>query len=303
MPSDSTNSPADPLAVLSTPDERRRPRARFAIELRQRLEEAAVSDESDNRTAGRRAAEGRAVTPYTGGVSNLFYFTLPAPDLDRSKAFFGRVLGWEVAGGSLGGHVANVTPSGGLWPGGAANEQSVFIVVDDIEEAAAKVVELGGVVEGPISGGAPGRFVSCRDDQGTQFHLQAAGEGEYLEYARNPVKGSSHGDLFYFSLPVADGERARRFYGELFGWELTEPGQQGGMNAHNLIIDGGVQAGKDGDRVQLWFRVDDLAAAIDVIRDLGGDATDIEDTPEGRISYCHDDQGVAFGLAEPAPGF
>ncbi len=243
-----------------------------------------------------------AVTPFTGGVSNLFYFTLPAPDLERSKAFYGRVLGWEVGGGSLGGHIANVTPAGGLFPGGAVGEQSVFIVVDDIDAAAAKVVELGGVVEGEISGGEPGRFVSCRDDQGTQFHLQTAGEGPYLEYARNPEKGSGHGDLFYFSLPVPDGERARRFYGELFGWELTDPASQGGMNAHNLIIDGGVGVGRAGDHAELWFRVDDLAAAVDLIRELGGDASDIEDTPEGLISYCHDDQGVAFGLAEPTPG-
>lgn len=298
MTSDTTNSPADPLAVLSTPDERRQPRVRFATELRQRLQEAAMSAETSDQTV----TEG-GVTAYTGGVSNLFYFTLPAPDMERSKAFFGRVLGWQVAGGSLGGHIANVTPAGGLFPGRAADEPTVFIVVDDIEEAAAKVVELGGVVEGRIEGGAPGRFVSCRDDQGTQFHLQSAGEGEYLEYARNPEKGSSHGDLFYFSLPVPDGERARRFYGELFGWELTDPGPQGGMNAHNLIIDGGIGAGRDGDHAELWFRVDDLAAAIELIRELGGDATDIEDTPQGLISYCHDDQGVPFGLAEPAAGF
>ena len=83
------------------------------------------------------------------------------------------------------------------------------------------------------------------------FHLQSAGEGQYLEYARNPVKGSQHGDLFYFSLPVPDGERARRFYGELFGWDFAAPESQGGMNARNLLIDGGIGAGRDGDHVEL----------------------------------------------------
>lgn len=244
-----------------------------------------------------------AVTPFTGGVGNLFYFTVPAPNLDRSTAFFSRVLGWEVAGGALGGHIANVTPAGGLLPGGTDGDQSAFIVVDDIEAAVAKVAELGGVIDGEVVRGDSGAFVACRDDQGTRFHLQDPGQGQYLEYARNPEKGSNHGDLFYFSLPVADGDRARRFYGGLFGWELTEPGPQGGMNAHNLTIDGGVRAGQDGDHVQLWFRVDDVAATVEVVRELGGDATDPEDTPQGRVSYCHDDQGVEFGLAEPAPGF
>lgn len=302
MPSDPDNSPVDPFAVLSTPDEPRQPRARFAGELRQRLQEAAMPHHTDDRTSD-GPVDDTTVTAYTGGVSNLFYFTLPAPDLERSKVFYRRVLGWEIAGGSLGGHIANVTPAGGLFPGGEEGEQSVFIVVDDIEDAAAKVVELGGVVEGRIEGGAPGRFVSCRDDQGTRFHLQSAGAGEYLEYARNPVRGSSHGELFYFSLPVADAERARRFYGELFGWELTDPGPQGGMNASNLVIDGGIGAGREGDHVELWFRVDDLAAAVELVRELGGDATDIEDTPEGLVASCHDDQGVAFGLVEPAPGY
>jgi len=300
----------DPLSILSTPDEPRQPRARFAAQLRQRLQEAAMSSPSeqanDTETTTDPGAAGdsdTSVTPYTGGVSNLFYFMLPAPDLERSKAFFARVLGWQVGGGAMGGHIENVTPAGGLNPSSSVGEQSVFISVDDIDEAAAKLVGLGGAVEGEVQRGEAGAWLSCRDDQGTQFFIQDPGQGVYLEYARSPQSGSAHGDLFYFSLPVPDGEIGQRFYHAMFGWEFGEPGSAGGMNANNLMIEGGIGAGREGDRVELWFRVDDIGTAVAAVRDLGGDASDPEDTPQGTISFCHDDQGVAFGLAEPATGF
>lgn len=243
------------------------------------------------------------VTASTGGVSNLFYFTLPAPDLERSKAFYGRVLGWEVAGGSQGGNIDNITPAGGLSPGASPDQPTVYITVDDIEAAAAKVVELGGTVEGEIERYGAGASLSCRDDQGTQFYLQDPAGGAYVDYARAPQKGSSHGELFYFSLPVADGERGRHFYSTLFGWDFGEPGSAGGMNAHNVIVEGGIGAGRDGDRVEMWFRVDDISAAVATVRELGGSADDPFDTPQGLIAQCTDDQGVDFGLAQPAPGF
>lgn len=248
------------------------------------------------------STEESSFTSSTGGVSNLFYFTVPAPDLERSKAFFGRVLGWRVEGGSLGGHIASVTPPGGLSPGAAPDSPMVFITVDDIDNAMAKVAELGGTVAGSVNRAEAGAWVACQDDQGTWFTIQDPGGGAYAEHARKPVKGSDHGDLFYFSLPVADGEQGRRFYGELFGWDFGPAGSAGGMNARNMTTEGGIGAGRDGDHAELWFRVDDLAAAIETIRELGGDATDAEETPQGLVSFCHDDQGVAFGLAEPTPG-
>ena len=80
-------------------------------------------------------------------TGNLFYFTLPAPDLERSKVFFSRLFGWDVSGGSLGGHIANVTPAGGLFPGGDPGDRNVYLTVYDLDAAAAKVVQLGGQVE------------------------------------------------------------------------------------------------------------------------------------------------------------
>lgn len=38
------------------------------------------------------------------------------------------------------------------------------------------------------------------------------------------------GDLVYFVMPVADADKGKAFYGELFGWDFT-PGSQSGYMA------------------------------------------------------------------------
>ncbi|MFV0137334.1 hypothetical protein ACLGIH_29775 [Streptomyces sp. HMX87] len=61
----------------------------------------------------------------------------------------------------------------------------------------------------------------------------------------------------------------------------------------------------------LFFRVDDLDAAVAKVRELGGSVEGIgeEDgqdagavTRSGRFTLCRDDQGSRFGLHEPPEG-
>jgi predicted enzyme related to lactoylglutathione lyase len=48
----------------------------------------------------------------------------------------------------------------------------IFFSVPNIEEAAKRIVELGGEVDAGSSEGAGGRYLhSCRDDQGVPFGL------------------------------------------------------------------------------------------------------------------------------------
>lgn len=239
--------------------------------------------------------------PEVPTVANLFYFNVPAPDLDRSKVFWSAVLGWEVQGGSLGGHVANTNTPCGLNPGAAPNERLVYLTTFDMDASLDLVRTLGGTV---VSTDAydTGRSATCHDDQGTVFALQEPA-GEYRDHALNPTAGSAHGDLFYFALPVADGAKGREFYGRLLGWTFGAEGDEGGTHAENMVTDGGLGAGRDGDRVDYWFRVDDIADAIATVRGAGGTASEPMETPQGLVADCTDDQGVSFGLAEPAAGY
>ncbi len=103
------------------------------------------------------------------------------------------------------------------------------------------------------------------------------------------------GEPSHFELGVPDTDRARAFYGALFGWKIDERG---------WIDTGGVRGGLHGDDpetgIVLYFTVSDIQAAVQRVRELGGEADDLEEPDvSGWYTSCRDDQGVAFGLRRP----
>ena len=111
------------------------------------------------------------------------------------------------------------------------------------------------------------------------------------------------GELAFFEIGVGDAERGRAFYEGLFGWRF-EPGPSGGgfaIEAPNAP--GGMHGGDAGATPYLFFAVDDMEAALERVRELGGevDETNVEGDDAsvahfGRFRLCRDDQGSAFGL-------
>jgi uncharacterized protein len=113
-----------------------------------------------------------------------------------------------------------------------------------------------------------------------------------------------NGELSFFELGVRDAERAREFYGSLFGWEFVDEGDGATIETPN--IPGGLHGGDEGASPYLFFRVGDLDAALARVRELGGEVGDYvgSDDPElaarfGRFVLCKDDQGSSFGLHQP----
>jgi len=118
------------------------------------------------------------------------------------------------------------------------------------------------------------------------------------------------GEPDWFEIGVDDVARARTFYETLFGWqfELGPSGDESeGATIRTSGIAGGLHGGDQGAMPYLFFKVDDLDAAIEQVRELGGE---IESTPGvdpdhdsefGRFAFCRDDQGSRFGLHQPAP--
>ncbi|WP_407549953.1 VOC family protein [Streptomyces sp. Pv4-95] len=115
----------------------------------------------------------------------------------------------------------------------------------------------------------------------------------------------------FFELGVADPERGRAFYGALFGWAF-EPGPTGGGFAITTDgLPGGMHGGDKGASPYLFFRVDDMDAAVARVTELGGTVEDLGEKGEedeetvarfGRFKLCRDDQGSAFGLHQPPEG-
>jgi predicted enzyme related to lactoylglutathione lyase len=105
------------------------------------------------------------------------------------------------------------------------------------------------------------------------------------------------GDLVYFWIPVPDGEAAKRFYGELLGWEFAPGRHTEGSQITNVTPHGGISGAADSAyHPQVVFEVDDLEAAMDKVRELGGEAGEPQPGGEGRSVECRDDQGTSFHL-------
>ena len=121
------------------------------------------------------------------------------------------------------------------------------------------------------------------------------------------------GELAFFELGVEDAERARTFYGALFGWTFS-PGPSGGAGSmiRTPNVPGGLHGGDRGASPYVFFRVDDLDTAAARVRELGGTVEGLEEEAGadpsamepayGRFTLCRDDQGSPFGLVQPPTG-
>jgi uncharacterized protein len=107
------------------------------------------------------------------------------------------------------------------------------------------------------------------------------------------------GELVYFVVPARDAERAKAFYGELFGWGFATGNVPGGFHIQGSTPPGGLSGGGEGSSPSVYFSVDDIDAAVARIRELGGRAGDPEEIESGYMSSCEDDQGTSFNIWAP----
>lgn len=110
------------------------------------------------------------------------------------------------------------------------------------------------------------------------------------------------GELGYFTIPVADMERGRAFYGMLFGWQFAPDANDAYAHVANTTPPGGLHCA-EGSTPQVWFRVGDIKAAVEQVRALGGQADEPQESPSGWSTSCRDDQGTHFNLWQAAPGY
>jgi uncharacterized protein len=114
------------------------------------------------------------------------------------------------------------------------------------------------------------------------------------------------GELTFFELGVEDVERGRAFYEGLFGWRFQAGPSGQGWVISTPNVEGGMHGGDRGASPYLFFAVDDIDAAIERVRELGGtvEEMDVEGDEDsiarfGRFKMCRDDQGSPFGLHRP----
>ena len=105
------------------------------------------------------------------------WFEIGVGDVERGRAFYGALLGWELTPFGEGGLVIGTPGAGGGMHGGDAGATATtFFRVDDLDASLARVEALGGervMIDEGDEGDATrlGRFAICRDDQGSLFGL------------------------------------------------------------------------------------------------------------------------------------
>ena len=106
-----------------------------------------------------------------------------------------------------------------------------------------------------------------------------------------------HGDIAYVSVQTPDIARAVRFHRAVLGWDVDDRRvmrQQPSIGFWTVIGD---------PTLFCCYAVDDVEAARQRVRALGGTAGPIDRAPHGVTAECIDDQGTRFALwqIEPTP--
>ncbi|UQA60568.1 VOC family protein [Polyangium aurulentum] len=116
-------------------------------------------------------------------------------------------------------------------------------------------------------------------------------------------------DFCWINVMTPEAERARAFFGKLFGWTY---GEMPGVPGSQLILVGGRTAGALMDLavanmppgtpavIGVLVKVEDADAAVAKVASLGGRADQVFDALDnGRMAVCTDPNGAVFGLWQP----
>jgi predicted enzyme related to lactoylglutathione lyase len=117
--------------------------------------------------------------------------------------------------------------------------------------------------------------------------------------------------VVHFEVIGKDGEKLRRYYSELFGWEIDADNpagygiiqREGNTTAEGVGIGGGVGSGPDGydGHVTFYVEVPDVAEALAQAEDLGGTRIFGPDQVPGvdvTLGQFSDPEGHVIGLVE-----
>jgi predicted enzyme related to lactoylglutathione lyase len=232
--------------------------------------------------------------------------------MDAAADFYAGVFGWtsEAAGGGSeetqnytfflldGKRVVGYGPPG---PGEPPSWRA-HVAVESADETAAKVADAGGrTLLEPMDIMDVGRIAVFTDPAGAVFCIWQPGAHEGAQAIREP------NTLGWCECLTRDTDRAKDFYGSVFGWRADELG--GGYSIWTL---GDTEVGglSDMQRMpaeapphwQIHFAVEDVDAVATRVPELGGNVVvppttiQVAERGELRFSVCGDPNGATFGV-------
>jgi len=251
------------------------------------------------------------------------------PDADAAMSFYTQIFGWEAedtmpesTGGKhymcrvRGRDVAAIASR----PEGAPSVTAwtTYVWVDDVDATVAKAKEAGGRAQvEPFDALDGGRIAVIADPAGAAIGAWQPGAHKGAQLVNEPGAYSMSG------LMTSDPDGAKRFYPEVFGWEIkafemgddelvmwTVPGYVGGEPQQPVPRDVAavMLPASNGNAPQPHWSVDfwiaDVDAAAAQVEELGGQIlappSDVPGTGL-RQGVFMDPQGASFSLTQP-PG-
>lgn len=245
----------------------------------------------------------------------MAWVDLTTTDLERSGRFYGELFGWDItdlgdeAGGYRFGEVAGHAVAGLLAadPDQPIEAWTVYLAVDDVDEAVARAEAAGGhPLVAPYALDEHGRYALLADPGGAVFGLwQASGHSgtQVLAFAGNPAWFENHTKGY---------DAACAFYHEAFGLEI-EPFAADDDFRYSTgrladserpafgIFD--VSTGRPKELPSMWavyFLTADADRDAERAVELGATLTfGPEESVYGRMATLVDPLGAAFNLIEP----
>lgn len=242
-------------------------------------------------------------------VGSFCWVELGTTDQDAAKAFYTALFGWQVVDMPMGpaGNYSMFYLGGGdvgaaytLFPemrqAGIPPNWTLYVAVDNVDETARRVKELGGkVCKEPFDVFDVGRMAVIQDPTGASFCLWQP---------RNPGKHTVNekGTLCWGDLNTSDPSRAQSFYSDLLGWKF-EKSDKGHDYMHIKNGDqyiGGMPMENHGlpPHWLPYFEVADSDASTEKCKSMGGGLNFGPMTLEGvgKFSVLGDPQGAVFAV-------
>jgi uncharacterized protein len=247
----------------------------------------------------------------TAPIGAPVWIDLFTSDPDKSRAFYGELLGWTSSepNEEFGGYF-NFSKGDSLVAGGMKNDGSagvpdmwnVYLAVDNAEATVAKATASGGSVIVPaMEVGDMGSMAVINDAGGAAIGMWKPGTHKGIGLIAEP------GAPAWFELHTRNYEASVRFYQDVFGWDAKtmsdtpefryttlgegESALAGLMDSSNFLPDG-VPA-----HWAVYLAVADTDAAEKTTEELGGSVVmPAHDTPYGRIAMVADPTGAQFRL-------
>ena len=237
------------------------------------------------------------VTPDQRGAGE-FYATLfgwamdEVPLDDRGSVYLAATLQGDAVAG-ISGQMPELAGHPAFW--------GVYLTVDDVDAAVARVVDAGGKVEaGPFDVMDLGRMAAIQDPTGARVSLWQAGTTPGTARANEP------GTPIWNELVSPDLPTATRFYEEVLGVSWQTRSMQAGD--YTLLVVGDRPVGgamppmADGvpPHWNVYFNVTSVDETVAGAERLGGRVVaPAFDVPEvGRMAVLADPQGAMFNLMQ-----